>query len=279
MGAGYLVAGIDGMAVAFAAAAAMNIFAYWKSDKLVLSLYGARRLKDSESAFLHETVARLAKKAKMPTPDIYLIDEKQPNAFATGRNPQHAAVAVTVGLMKHLERRELVGVLAHEMAHIKNRDTLIMTVTAIIAGALSMLANVAFLFRGRSTAPKGAIATLSVIFLAPLAALLVHTAISRTREFEADRVGAEICNAPYALADALAKLERTAQSLANRTADKNPATAHMFIVNPLFGGRVAALFSTHPETARRIARLHRLAEKVHKDKTSIRHGYAAAGEK
>jgi heat shock protein HtpX len=255
---GFLVGGEVGMFIAFLFAAGSNLFAYWNSDKVVLSLYGARAVNAQSAPDLVHTVAALAQKAGLPMPKVYIADNPQPNAFATGRNPEHAAVCVTTGLLQRVDREELAGVLAHELSHVKNRDTLTMTLVATLAGAVAMLANFAFFFGGRNRNPLGIIGILLVTLLAPIAAMLVQMAISRRREFEADRCGAELSGRPLWLASALQRIERAASAIDNRPADANPATAHMFIVNPLHGG-FAGLFSSHPSTEERIARLRDIA--------------------
>jgi heat shock protein HtpX len=256
---GYLIGGEAGMLLAFGLAAAMNLFAYWNSDKMLLRMHGAREVDRRQAPELYGLVEQLSRNAGLPMPKVYLIETEQPNAFATGRNPEHAAVAVTEGLLARLSTDELAGVLAHELAHIRNRDTLIMTVTATVAGAVGMLANFAFFFgRGRDN-PLGIIGVLLVMFLAPVAAMLVQMAISRTREYAADAGGAEICGRPLWLASALDKIDRAARGIENETAEANPATAHLFIVNPLHGRRMDSLFTTHPSTANRIARLREMA--------------------
>ena len=252
---GYLLGGEGGVMIAFVFALGLNFFAYWNSDKVVLSMYRAREVDARGAPDLVHLVERLAQNAGIPRPRVYIVDSEQPNAFATGRNPEHAAVAATAGLLKRLSREELAGVIAHELAHIKNRDTLIMTITATVAGAISMLANFAFFFGGRRDNPLGLLGTLLVIVVAPLAAMLVQMAISRTREFEADRIGATISGRPLWLASALGTMQAAAARTVIPSAEGNPATAHMFIINPLHGGRLAGLFSTHPTTAERIARL------------------------
>ena len=252
---GYLLAGEGGMAVALLAALAINGFAYWNSDRMVLAMHGARAVDARSAPELFDIVGGLANRAGLPMPRLYIIDEEQPNAFATGRNPEHAAVAATTGLLRGLSRQQLAGVMAHELAHVRNRDTLIMTVTATIAGALSMLANFALFFGRNRNNPLGFIGTMLVMILAPLAAMLVQMAISRSREFEADRIGAEICGRPLWLASALEKLEQAAGHIDNQRAEDNPATAHLFIVNPLRARAVNSLFSTHPNMAERIRRL------------------------
>lgn len=251
-GAGFLLGGQQGMGIAFVMALGMNLLSYWHSDKMLLKMYGAREVTDGG---VHAMVEELTRDAGMPMPKVYVIETPQPNAFATGRNPHHAAVAVTRGIIDTLDRRELRGVIAHELAHIRNRDTLIMTVTATIAGALSMLANFAMFFGGNRERPGGAIGTIAVMILAPLAAVLVQMAISRTREYAADRAGAEISGDPEALAMALQKIEQAAQTTDNYVAEQNPGTAHLFIINPLHMRSVDNLFSTHPKTVNRIRAL------------------------
>ena len=262
MGVGFMIAGEAGMLIALLFAAGMNFFAYWGSDKVVLRMYGAREVSQADAPALYNVVQQLAAKAELPMPRVYIIENDQPNAFATGRNPENAAVAATTGLLRNLTHEEIAGVMAHELAHVKNRDTLIMTITATIAGAISMLANFAMfsgLFGGNRNNPLGIVGVLLVAILAPMAAMLVQMAISRTREYAADRMGAEISGHPLWLASALDKLERGAQSIDNQAAEKNPATAHMFIVNPLHAHSIDNLFSTHPKTANRIKRLRELA--------------------
>jgi len=204
-------------------------------------------------------VADLARRAELPMPKVYIIESDQPNAFATGRNPQNAAVAATTGLLRHMSSEQVAGVMAHELAHVKNRDTLIMTITATLAGALSMLANFALFFGGNRNNPLGIVGVILMMILAPLAAMLVQMAISRSREYEADRIGAEICGHPLWLASALERLESASRQIDNLAAERNPATAHMFIINPLHANRVDSLFSTHPNTGNRIARLRQMA--------------------
>lgn len=258
MGVGALLAGMAGAVIALFVAAGMNLFTWWNSDRMVLGMHGAKPVPSSGSD-LHAIVEQLARQADMPTPAVYLIETDQPNAFATGRSPERAAVAVTSGLMRTLNRNELAAVVAHELAHIKNRDTLIMTVTATFAGAISMLANFALFFGGNRNRQMGLIGTLALMLLAPLAATLVQMAISRTREYEADRVGAEICGNPLWLASALQRIEGLAQRIDNHPAERNPATAHMFIINPLHAHRHDNLFATHPKTSNRVAALEKLA--------------------
>ncbi len=260
MGVGALIAGRGGALVALAVAAAMNLWTWWGSDKAVLRLYGARPADDGSAPGLVALVHGLAGRAGLPPPRVWLIETDQPNAFATGRNPQNAAVAVTTGLLRAMPREELAGVIAHELAHIRNRDTLIMTVTATFAGAISMLANFALFFGGGDRdRPGGFLGTLALMILAPLAAAVVQMAISRGREYEADRAGAGISGAPLALASALLRIEALAGRVDNPAAERNPATAHMFIINPLHAHRHDALFSTHPRTENRVAALRAMA--------------------
>jgi len=254
---GALIGGGTGMVVAFLFAAGMNLFAYWNSDKVLLSMYGARAVDVNSAPDLVHIVERLAAQARLPMPKVYITENPQPNAFATGRDPQHAAVCVTSGLLAAVSKEELAGVIAHELGHVKNRDTLTMTITAVIAGAIGMLANFAF-FMGDRRNPLGLVGVLLVTMLAPLAAMLVQAAISRSREFEADKAGAELTGRPLWLADALAEIDRSARQTLNAPADANPATAHMFIINPLHGG-LSGLFASHPATAERIARLRAMA--------------------
>lgn len=265
---GFLLGGVQGMLIALVIAIAMNGFAYWNSDKMVLKMYGARQVTMSDAPELVGLVKELADRAGLPMPKVFIMDNPQPNAFATGRNPENGAVAVTRGILKILTREELAGVLAHELAHIKNRDTLTMTVTATIAGAISMLANFAFFFGGSRDNRGGIIGTLAIMILAPLGAMLVQMAISRTREYSADHTGSEICGNPEWLASALQKLEQGARGIENVQAEKNPASASLFIVNPLHGQRADNLFSTHPATANRVARLMELAKTIVPTRTS-----------
>ena len=255
--AGVAMGGVEGMIVALVFAIGMNAFAWYNSDQMVLRMYGASPLPASHP--LYEMVAELARNADLPTPKVYEIPNDQPNAFATGRNPENSAVAATTGLLSRLTREEVAAVMAHELAHIKNRDTTIMVVTATFAGAISMLANFMMFFGNRRDNQMGFIAMLAMMILAPLAASLIQMAISRSREYEADRVGAEICGNPMWLASALGKIEGLAQRINNFNAEQNPSTAHMFIINPLHAHRHDKLFSTHPSTANRIAELKRLA--------------------
>ena len=263
MGIGYLVGGQTGMVVAFLVAAAMNLFAYWNSDKMVLSMYGAREVDERAAPELYGMVRQLAAAADIPMPRVFIMDNPQPNAFATGRNPEHGAVAVTTGLLERLNRDELAGVIAHELGHIKHRDTLTMTITATLAGAISMLANFGFYFGGnRGNDGIGPIGGLLLVILAPIAAALVQFGISRGREYEADRIGAEISRAPLSLASALRKISAAAERIVNPTAERNPASAHLFIVNPLSGARMDNLFSTHPNVENRIAQLSEIARQM-----------------
>jgi heat shock protein HtpX len=260
MAIGYLFGGPGGMLIALAIAATMNLLSYWNADKLVLSMYGAREVDERSAPELVSLVRELSARAGLPMPRVYLMDNPQPNAFATGRNPKHAAVAASTGLVGMLSRSEVAGVIAHELAHIKNHDTLTMTITATIAGAISMLAQFGRFFRGgHRTNGMGVVGMLLMVVLAPLAAMLVQMAISRTREYAADRTGAQICGDPLGLASALRKIDAAAHQIENAPAEQNPATAHLFIVNPLSGARMDNLFSTHPATKNRIAALEAIA--------------------
>jgi len=264
MGVGYLIGGAGGATIALVIAAVTNLFAYWNSDRMVLSMYGAHEVDARTAPELVSMVAALAARAGLPMPRVFLMDNPQPNAFATGRNPQNAAVAVTTGLVQSLSREELSGVIAHELAHVKNHDTLLMTITATIAGAISMVAQFGMFFggnRGNNNGP-GLIGSIAMMILAPLGAMLVQTAISRTREYAADNLGARIVGQPMWLASALAKIEGAAHEIPNMEAERNPATAHMFIINPLSGHGIDNLFSTHPSTENRIAELQRLAAEL-----------------
>jgi heat shock protein HtpX len=254
---GWLIGGQTGMIFAFGLALVMNVGSYWFSDKLVLRMYGAQPVENTD---LNTIVAELAARGGMPVPKVYLIDSDQPNAFATGRNPENAAVAATSGLMRRLNRDEVRAVLAHELGHVRNRDSLTMTITAVLAGAIGMLAQSIFFlgaFGGRDdrNSPLGGIGALLVMILAPIAAMLVQMAISRSREYEADRAGAELSGEPRALASALHKISHAAAEIPNPRAEQNPASAHLFIINPLHGTGADNLFSTHPSTENRIARL------------------------
>ncbi|CCG40280.1 zinc metalloprotease HtpX [Magnetospirillum molischianum] len=262
---GWMLGGKVGLLIALLAAAGMNLFAYWNSDKMVLSMYSAQPVDRSTAPVLVGIVERLTARAGMPMPAVYVIDQPQPNAFATGRDPEHASVAATTGLLAMLTPEELEGVMAHELAHVRNRDTLIMTITATLAGAIGMLANFGMFFGGNRDNgeeggnPLGTVGTILMAILAPLVAMLVQMAISRTREYEADAAGAEICGNPLALASALARLEQGAGAIANPVAEGHPATAHLFVVNPLTGAGLAQMFSTHPAMASRIERLQAMA--------------------
>ena len=259
---GAIIGGNQGMLIAFGIALAMNIFAYWNSDKMVLAMYGAHPVDEQAAPQLYATVRDLTQRAGMPMPKIYIIENDQPNAFATGRNAQHAAVAVNTGLLRLLSPEEVAGVLSHELSHVRNRDTLTMTMTAVIAGAIGMLAQFAFFFGGsgdRRNNPLGPIGVLLVMLFAPLAATLVQLAISRTREYEADRQGALLSGHPLWLASALGKLEQGARAIDNPTAESHPASASLFIVNPLHRGGMTGLFMTHPPIEERIRRLQAMA--------------------
>ena len=259
---GALIGGREGMMMALLIGGGMNFFAYWFSDKMVLRMYNAQPVDETSSPYLYNMVRDLAARAELPMPRVYLIDEAQPNAFATGRNPENAAVAATTGIVSLLSERELRGVMAHELAHVKHRDILTSTIAATLAGAISALANFAMFFGGRDEdgRPANAIVGLIVAIIAPLAAALIQMAISRAREFEADRGGAEISADPLALASALGKIDAYARGIPFPTAEAHPATAQMMIMNPLAGGAIDSLFSTHPKTAERIARLEAMAK-------------------
>ncbi len=260
---GAMIGGESGMMLALLFGGGMNILAYWFSDKMVLRMYDAHEVDAASSPYLYNMVAELSARAGMPMPRVYLIDEAQPNAFATGRNPEHAAVAATTGILQLLSARELRGVMAHELSHVKHRDILTSTIAATMAGAISALANFAMFFGGRdeSGRPANPIAGLAVALLAPLAASLIQMAISRAREFEADRGGAELSGDPHALADALAKIDAYARGIPMPSAEAHPETAQMMIMNPLAGGGLAGLFATHPATAERIARLRAMVRR------------------
>ncbi len=265
-GLGFVIAGEQGMLIAFAVACAMNLFAWWNSDRVVLRMHNAQPIGPGDAPRLYEMTASLAARAGLPMPALYVIHEDQPNAFATGRNPNNAAVAVNTGLLDLMNEREVAGVVAHELAHIRNRDTLIMTITATLAGAIGMLAQFGFLFGGRGqdgrSNPFGPIGVILLVVLAPIAAMIVQMAVSRSREYEADRAAAEITGDPLALASALRRLEGYKGGRVNEAAEANPATAHMFIINPLSGLRMDGLFSTHPKTANRVAALEELARRM-----------------
>ncbi|MDO6386435.1 zinc metalloprotease HtpX [Uliginosibacterium sp. 31-12] len=254
---GAMIGGKQGMILALLFGGAMNVFSYWFSDKMVLRMYNAQEVDEASSPYLYNMVRQLAQRAQLPMPKVYIIDEHQPNAFATGRNPENAAVAATTGILQMLTERELRGVMAHELAHVKHRDILISTISATMAGAISALANFAMFFGGRDEngRPANPIASIAVALLAPLAASLIQMAISRAREYEADAGGAAFCGDPDALADALQKIDYYARGIPMPVADEHPATAQMMIMNPLSGGGLAGLFSTHPPTEERIRRL------------------------
>jgi heat shock protein HtpX len=256
---GGMIGGAQGMALALVLGGAMNLFAYWFSDKMVLRMYNAQEVDETSAPQLYNLVRELAQRAQIPMPRVYLIDEAQPNAFATGRNPEHAAVAATTGILQMLSTRELRGVMAHELAHVKHRDILISTISATIAGAISSLAQFGMIFGGSRDERPNPIVAIIVMLLAPIAAMLIQMAISRSREFEADRGGAEISGDPNALADALAKIDAYARGIPMQTAEAHPETAQMMIMNPLSGGGIRGLFSTHPATEERIALLRAMA--------------------
>lgn len=261
MAIGSVLGGRSGMMLALVIALGMNFFSYWFSDKLVLRMYNAQEVDESSAPQFYRMVRELAQRAQLPMPRVYLIQEDAPNAFATGRNPAHAAVAATTGILRVLSERELRGVMAHELAHVQHRDILISTISATMAGAIGMLGNFAMLFGGRDDEgrPANPLVGLLVMILAPIAASLIQMAISRAREYEADRGGAEICGDPAALASALDKIHRYAQGMPLETTERHPETAQMMIMNPLSGSGIKSLFSTHPPTEERIARLMDLA--------------------
>ena len=264
---GLQIGGANGMLIALVLAGGMNLFSYWNADKIVLRMYRAQMVDETHPdarirTYVADTV-QMAERAGMPRPKIAIIPNDQPNAFATGRNPQNAAVCATTGLLDMLTREEIRGVMAHELAHVKNRDTLTMTVTATLAGAISALANFALFFGGGDRErPGGVIGTLALMLLAPMAAGLVQMAISRAREYEADRVGAEIAQDPQALASALQKIEAYSKRIVNLTAERNPASGQLFIINPLAGRGADNLFSTHPNTGNRVRALMELGTKM-----------------
>ena len=262
LAAGFLIGGQSGMVIAFVIAAGMNVFAYWNSDKMVLRMYRAREVDEASAPDLYRMVRQLAQNADLPMPKVYIADNPQPNAFATGRNPANAAVCATTGLLERLSAEEIAGVMAHELAHVKNRDTLTMTIAATIAGAIAMLANFAFFMGGRRDSPLGGLGVVLVMLVMPLAATLIQMAISRTREYEADRVGAAISGRPLWLASALQQIQSSAQRISNNEAEGHPASAHMFIINPLSGGNFRSLFTTHPSTEERVRRLTLLAAEL-----------------
>lgn len=258
MAVGFMLGGQSGMLLALVIAAATNLFAYWNSDRMLLGMYGAQEVDRTSAPDLYSMTEQMAARAGIPMPRLYIIHEDQPNAFATGRNPENAAVAVNTGLLNLMSREEVAGVIAHELAHIKNRDTLIMTITATVAGAISMIANFGMFFSGsreNNNQGPGIIASLALMILAPLAAMVVQMMISRTREYAADRLGGEIVGNPLWLASGLQRLEQGVHAIQNARAEYNPATAPLFIINPLSGARMDNLFSTHPNTHNRVAAL------------------------
>lgn len=255
MALGYTLGGSGGAVISLLVAAGMNLFTYWNADKIVLKMHNAREVDAASEPSFHGMVANLARRANMPMPRVYIIDSPHPNAFATGRNPENAAVAATTGLLSMLSRDEVEGVMAHELAHVKNRDTLIMTMVATIAGALSMLANFGLFFRDND---RNGLATLLAVLIAPFAAMIVQLAISRTREYGADRTGAEISGKPLALASALAKISGAAQAIPNPVSERNPSAAQLYIVPT----HISEMFSTHPATENRIAELQAIAEQM-----------------
>ena len=259
---GMMLGGATGMLIALLLGGAMNLWAYWNSDKMVLRMYNAQEVGPVEAPEFYGIVADLARRAELPMPKVYVIDEAQPNAFATGRNPEHAAVAATTGILRMLSARELRGVMAHELAHVKNRDILTSTISATVAGAISSLAQFGMFFGGGDRDRPNAIVQLVVMILAPVAAVLIQMAISRAREFGADRGGAEISGDPEALASALRKIEAYARGTPMDTAEMHPETAQMMIINPLSGGDLAGLFRTHPATEQRVAKLLELAQRM-----------------
>ncbi|PRH89020.1 zinc metalloprotease HtpX [Labrys okinawensis] len=270
---GLMLGGKGGMMIALLVAIGTNLFAYWRSGDMVLSMYGAREVSPTSEPGLYKLTAELVRNAGLPMPRLYLIDDPQPNAFATGRDPANAAVAINTGLLHSLSREEVAGVIAHELAHIKHRDTLLMTVTATLAGAISMVANFGMFFSGnRERNSLGPIGSILLAVLAPLAAMVVQMAISRSREYEADRLGAEISGNPLALASALARIQNAAHAIPNEQAEAHPATAHMFIINPLSGRPMDNLFSTHPDTQSRIAALEDLARRMGASRQPPRQG-------
>ncbi|MBK6632256.1 MAG: zinc metalloprotease HtpX [Betaproteobacteria bacterium] len=256
---GGALGGGQGMLIALLIGGAMNFFAYWFSDKMVLRMYNAQEVDETSAPMLYNMVRELAQRAELPMPRVYLIDEAQPNAFATGRNPEHAAVAATTGILQLLSTRELRGVMAHELAHVRHRDILISTISATVAAAISSLANFFMFFGGSRDERPNPIVGILVMILAPLAAMLIQMAISRAREFEADRGGAEISGDASALADALTKIDAYARGIPMHTAETHPETAQMMIMNPLSGGGLRGLFSTHPATEERVGRLRAMA--------------------
>jgi heat shock protein HtpX len=274
MGVGYLIGGSGGMVIALLIAAGTNLFSYWNADKMVLSMNHAIEVDEKNAPEYYAIVQALAKQAGLPMPRTYLIDNPQPNAFATGRNPENAAVAASTGLLERLSHEEVAAVMAHELAHVQHRDTLTMTIVATLAGAISMLGNFAFFLGGNrdNNNSFGFVGVLVAMIVAPFAAMIVQMAVSRTREYEADRRGAEICGNPLWLASALAKIARGAEQIPNEDAERNPAMAHLFIINPLHGERMDNLFSTHPSTENRIAALQEMASEIGRASPAARRG-------
>ena len=275
--AGTMLGGFEGLLIAIILAIAVNLFAWYNSDKMVLRMYGAKEVPRGHP--LYEMVADLSLNAQLPVPKVYEIQSDQPNAFATGRNPENAAVAATTGLLERLNQNEIAAVMAHELAHIKNRDTTIMVVAATFAGAISMLANFAMFFGGRRNNNMGFIGLIAMMILAPLAASLIQMAISRSREYIADRVGAEICGNPLWLASALKSIQGFASKIDNPGAERNPSTAHMFIINPLHAHAHDKLFSTHPSTANRINALEAMVGRVKPSQSNHRSSIPKTGRR
>ena len=275
--AGTMLGGFEGLLIAIILAIAVNLFAWYNSDKMVLRMYGSKEVPRGHP--LYEMVADLSLNAQLPVPKVYEIESDQPNAFATGRNPENAAVAATTGLLERVNQNEIAAVMAHELAHIKNRDTTIMVVAATFAGAISMLANFAMFFGGRRNNNMGFIGLIAMMILAPLAASLIQMAISRNREYIADKVGAEICGNPLWLASALKSIEGFATKIDNHGAERNPSTAHMFIINPLHAHAHDKLFSTHPSTANRITALEAMVGKVKPNQSNHRSSIPKTGRR
>ena len=261
MAVGYLIGGGGGAVIALLIAAATNLFSYWNADKLVLSMHNAQEVDERSAPEFVAIVRELAQRVGLPMPRVYLMDSPQPNAFATGRNPRHAAVCATTGLLNTLSRDEVAAVIGHELGHVRNHDTLTMTITATIAGAISMLAQLGMFFGGRRN-NLGVVGSLLMLVLAPIAAMIVQMAISRTREYAADNFGGRVSGQPDALASALVKISHIAEGVPNDTAEAHPATAPLFIVNPLSGRGMDNLFSTHPSTENRVAALARLSREM-----------------
>jgi len=278
---GWVVGGATGMVIAFLIALAMNVFSLWQSDKLVLRMYGAEEVDASSGGQYYEIVRDLAARAQLPMPRVYIMNNPQPNAFATGRNPQNAAVCASTGLLEMLSPEEVAGVMAHELAHVKNYDTMTMAIAATIGGAVSMLAQYlqfGALFGGNreNSNPLGWIGVIAAIIVAPLAAMLVQMAVSRSREYQADRLGGMICGNPLWLGSALRKIEHYARGIRNAPAEAAPATAHLFIINPLTGQGMDNLFSTHPNTDNRVAELEKLAAELGPGASRVPHSAASS---